>query len=375
VVTLEDDQVIEYDYLVLCPGLVSDPSPIPGLADYAIDVTKRESFPLIRDALHNTKPDSTILITIAKIPYICPPFPFELAFLVDEILATVGVREGCEIIVTCPVPWPFGGPGAERLFKAAMDAKEIDYRPECTLVAIRREGDKNVASFAEDEPDVVADLALAVYPHRAPDFLVEANMVNPKLLVPVDVCTNRVKKGIPEGERNVFCVGDACAAMMPGMKAMIPKAGEFAWQGGVSVGELIKGKIRSPSSEDVLPVSRKARCIADCGYGNGIIVKPDFSNVIADPGVKRPDMFVTAIEGGSLEKADFVNLYLALFAGDTEDATPAKRFKTSSGPRGDPNWASFTKHFRIACGSRSQTLCRAPGTSGYCSAPGSPGER
>ena len=144
-------------------------------------------------------------------------------------------------------------------------------------------------------------------------------------------------KGVADGERRVFCVGDACHAVMPAVGKPMPKAGEFAWQGGVAVGELI-GALLS-GGEEVLPQSRVARCIVDAGYGNGIVVEPDFSAAVVNPAEGMPKMNVVSLEGGHTQKIDFINQYVSLFTGGEVE----KGFGVAPEPNEgkDPTWAEW----------------------------------
>jgi len=317
--TLADGSTEQYDYLVLAPGAVSDPSAVPGLVDCALDVTSSQSSTTaaIKGQLESITEGSTVLIAITKCPYKCPPYPFELAFLVDEILRSRNIRDSCRIIVTCPVPWPFGGPAAQEVFLGKFAEKNIEYIPEACVEALcKGEDGKVTVSYASEMEPINADVVLATYPHRAPDFIRDAAMLNPKGSVPVDLQTNRVLKGVPEGETRVFCVGDACAAVLPAVGAPIPKAGEFAWHAGVAVADIIAAEIRDPTGAIPLPDTRQAQCIAEAGFGDGIIVNPDFSAAFVNPSEGKPKMTVTAVDGGGKAKVDWINKYLTLLCGD-----------------------------------------------------------
>ena len=222
-VTLDDGSSLTYSHLVLATGVLSDPSSIPGLAECATDITDFSCFETLKHQIDSIAEGSTIHIAISKCPYTCPPFPFELSFLIDESLRTRGLRDSCQILITSPVPWPFGGPGAEKVFKAAMQAKGIQYKGSCGVSAMQRTDEgKVLTSFSGDEnADVAADTVFATFPHRAPAFL--ADQLNPKAFVPVNLQTNRVTKGLADDENRVFCVGDACHAVMPAVGAPIPK--------------------------------------------------------------------------------------------------------------------------------------------------------
>ena len=112
------------------------------------------------------------------------------------------------------------------------------------------------------------------------------------------------------------------------------QAGEFAWQAGVAVGQLLSSILKGEA--ETLPDTRCARCIVDAGYGNSIVVQPDFSAAFADPENGKPKMKVEALHQGHQCKVDFVNRYLQLFTGGV-----AEQFEPAVGPSDDPTWAAW----------------------------------
>jgi sulfide:quinone oxidoreductase len=64
--------------------------------------------------------EGTILVSICDVPYKCPPSPFEIAFLIHEVLSERGIRDKVRIVVTSPIGFPFGGPAGLEIFSARM---------------------------------------------------------------------------------------------------------------------------------------------------------------------------------------------------------------------------------------------------------------
>ena len=299
--------VLPYDHLVLACGAVSDPSTIPGLAEHATDLTAKgftDDIERFLDGVQKGRDKKTVVICVAKCPYKCPPLPFEVAFLIDDAARRRGVRGALEIKVTSPVPWPFGGPKAKQAFAAAMAEKGIDYVPDTPLTAIvEKDGRKCVTTGATE---LVADLVLATYPHRAPDFAKE--LATAKGSVPVDLRTNATSK---EG---VFCVGDACAALIPSAGVPIPKAGEFAYKAGLALGTRLAAIVRG--EDCAMPTERSARCVAETGGGEGITVGPNFDAAFVDPENGKPAFTIEPHADGTNAKVAWILGYLDRFAPD-----------------------------------------------------------
>ena len=125
--------------------------------------------------------------------------------------------------------------------------------------------------------------------------------------MPVDFRTSRVAKG---GVADVFCVGDACAAVLPSVGSPIPKAGEFAYKAGVAVGELLAAELGG--AEAPLPTARSAQCVAESGDGSGIVVGPNFDAVFRDPDHGKPAFVIEP--ASATGKVAWIQKFLDTFA-------------------------------------------------------------
>jgi sulfide:quinone oxidoreductase len=319
--------VLPYDHLVLACGAVSDPSTvaehgstIQGLAEHCVDLTAKKNFTddieRFLDAVEPGGKTKRVVISITKCPYKCPPLPFEVACLIDDAAKRrgKGVRDAVSITVTSPVIWPFGGPKAKKAFTEAMAAKNITYLRDTQIRSIdEQDGRKLVKVFPEDYhkfaggEELVADLVLATFPHRAPDFV--KDLAKAKGSIPVDLRTNAVA-----GKEGVYCVGDACAALIPSAGVPIPKAGEFAYKAGLALGKRLAALVRG--EEAALPTERSARCVAETGGGQGITVGPNFDAAFADPENGKPAFAIEPHADGTTAKVAWIQGYLDRFAPD-----------------------------------------------------------
>ena len=303
--------VLPYDHLVLACGAVSDPSTIPGLEDHCVDLTAKKDFTddieRFLDAVEPGGKTKRVVISITKCPYKCPPLPFEVACLIDDAAKRrgKGVRDAVAITVTSPVPWPFGGPKAKKAFTEAMAAKNITYLPETQVTSVEEQDGRKLVKTSGDE--LIADLVLATFPHRAPDFV--KDLAKAKGSVPVDLRTNAVA-----GKEGVYCVGDACAALIPSAGVPIPKAGEFAYKAGLALGKRLAALVRG--EEAALPTERSARCVAETGGGQGITVGPNFDAAFADPENGKPAFMIEPHADGTTAKVKWIQGYLDRFAPD-----------------------------------------------------------
>lgn len=91
---------VEYDYLVLAPGVVYDGSSIEGYRDYwhrIVNVYEPNRLTLLRQRVWSEN-RGTVVVYAPPAPYRCAPAPTETALLVDMILRHRGVRSGFRIV-------------------------------------------------------------------------------------------------------------------------------------------------------------------------------------------------------------------------------------------------------------------------------------
>ena len=153
-VRLADGSEVPYDRLILSPGVVGDPSGVPGMADRVDmyshpDVARQESD--LADIIARAKSgeSSTLCVSIGACPYKCPVAPFEVAFIAVDKLAREGVRDKVRVVVTSPVAWPLPDP-ARDIFEAHIAEKGVEFWPEAPLASIETDEttDESVAAFA-----------------------------------------------------------------------------------------------------------------------------------------------------------------------------------------------------------------------------------
>jgi len=308
-VHLDDGSCLAYEQLVLSPGIVGDPASVSG-QHAALDIFSFDSLPrqqaelaeFVAAAKAGANP--TLLVAICGVPYKCPVAPVEIVCLVDDALRTAGCREGARIVLSSPVEWPMPDP-AKPVLTAKLTERGIDYLATKPLAKLEPgEGGGCVATFVDGDT-LEASHCWAAYKQSAPTFVREAGLTNERGFVPVDLQTNRVSG--PHAE-SAFCIGDCCTTMV-GAKPH-PKAGEFAWQMGVAVAQQI-----AQQSE---PLARKGACIVELGQGAGVLVAPDFTQVLADPLNGKPSFSIVDREGpdGERQKTEWINGYIRTIFGE-----------------------------------------------------------
>lgn len=282
-------------------GIVPDPSSIPGIEKH-VNICSFDTVPRqheeAKDLVEKAKTSKqTFVLAIGDTPYKCPPAPFELTFMLDEMLTKAGVRDNVRMVITCPIDWPMPHPRSEEMFTKEMSSRNIGYLPHHVMEKV-----DNDTIYYKNGTTLDASLVWTVYPIRAPDFVQEAISTNEKGTITIDsIVTNTILN-----VDNAYAIGDCCCVAFDN-NITVPKAGEFAWKMGVSVADAL-------ASGDTPTVDRLGACVAEIGFGNGIELRSDFSNAINKG--KEPEFRVSESTQGEEEKVRWVNSYLSKIFGD-----------------------------------------------------------
>ena len=242
-------------------------------------------------------------------------------------------------MLSVPVPFPFAGPPAAKVFKKLLKEMNVEYLPNHIVTEMK---DKTTVVYkvlgdgeeADTIKEITPDLLLCVYPQRAPDFC--KSLCNEKGYIPVDLQTNLVTKPVTNDDSSVYAIGDVCSTMFPVPKKLHPKAGEFAYMMGLHVGNQIVAKVNG-NGKDVPPPKREASCVAEVGSkGNGVNIQPNFNDILSNPNEGMPKFSFPMMEDAHTEKMKWINKYISAFFDDNvpkfgnespDDTEPTKRMK------------------------------------------------
>ena len=179
-VRLASGAALGYDRLVLAPGVDFISEDIAGLGAAAasgrvLHAWKAGPQTLALRAQLEAMPDrGVVAITIPKVPYRCPPGPYERACLIAAWLQQAKPRAKLLVLDANPEVQ-----SKKALFERAFKdhyAGIIEYRPNNELSEVSLKGDKLVARLEFD--DVVADVLNVIPPQRAGDIARSAGLLN-----------------------------------------------------------------------------------------------------------------------------------------------------------------------------------------------------
>lgn len=255
------DGFIRYDRLIVAPGITLKYETIEGLNEAG-----RAAFPaawkagaetkLLRDQLAAMPDGGTVVQSVPRGPYRCPPGPYERACLIANYLKTN--KPGSKLIVL-DANSKIVSKG--KLFQAAWDAHYsdiIDYRPDHEVVKV----DPSTSTISTDFDDFKADVGNIVPTQRANDLCRTADLLaSDREWVPVNPYTYESTR-----HSDVHVVGDSTDQTTVGK---VPKSGFVA----NSMGKVAAGAISALLNDKEPPRPLMANtCYSLVGPDEGISV-------------------------------------------------------------------------------------------------------
>jgi sulfide:quinone oxidoreductase len=120
------------DYMIVALGAGRGRGKL-GAADHgAFDLYDPDRLPAMRSELEHLDA-GRVVIAVLGTPYVCPPAPYEAAFLVEEYLRRRGLRDRVEVVVATPMPspLPMAGPDVDQLVASGLAGQGIDLARAC----------------------------------------------------------------------------------------------------------------------------------------------------------------------------------------------------------------------------------------------------
>jgi len=246
-----ENNTLHWDHLVIALGADLDLTKVPGLAEAAHTFYTVEGAQRLRAVLERFH-GGDLAILIPKVPFMCPPAPYEAAMLLHHAFESRGLADKARVAIHTAegAPMPTAGPEMGQYIKGELARRGIAFHPQKTTVRV--DGAAQRVLF-EDGSEVRYDLLIAIPPHEAPTLVRDAQLTNQSGWIPVDPQTLRVKTRPEVGE--LYAVGDVATIPLPGrykpdVALSLPKAGVFAEAHGRVVAHQIAAKILSRASSE-----------------------------------------------------------------------------------------------------------------------------
>jgi len=244
-----------YDYLVLALGADVSPQLVPGLNLETNEIYDAYDWNQV-EKLHtriNEFKGGKIAIVICAAPYKCSPAPFEMAFLLDQMLKDTNARSNTKISFYVPFPmlFPLGGKDVSNKLEENFKSRNIEVFYQTPVDGF----EKNKVNFKNGTSETF-DLVISVPTHSVPKVLVDSGFAKSGGYVPVqrDCRVSNVE--------NVFAIGD-CVTMPLNDKFNVGKNGVFADEQGECVARQIFAKVNNLEEEHLF--MGDAQCYFESG--------------------------------------------------------------------------------------------------------------
>ena len=217
------------DYMIVALGAGGDSDKLGAADEGAHNLYDPALLPAMRSELERLD-SGRVVVAVLGIPYVCPPAPYEAAFLVEEHLRRRGVRERVDVVIATPMPspLPMAGPAVDELVANGLAAQGIDLRTGLQLDDIDLQA--RVASFANGST-LDYTLLLGIPQAVPPTVIADSPLAGEDGWIWPDPKTGRT------AFEGVYAVGD-CTAV-----ENLPRAGVFAEALGRAAGTSVAAEI------------------------------------------------------------------------------------------------------------------------------------
>src|SRR5918911_4177464 len=171
VTTKTNHDKLKYDYLIVALGAELAPERISGVEhndESCFNVYDAKQVPHLREKLLSIK-SGRVVVCIADIPYKCPPAPYEVSLLINDILVKNGTRDSIDLnmYVPTPIALPVAGPTMSQDVVNLLNNNHINFYP---LHKLKKVLDKKTIEF-ENGNKTSYDLLILVPPHQVPQVI------------------------------------------------------------------------------------------------------------------------------------------------------------------------------------------------------------
>lgn len=259
-VHLADGRTLDYDRLVVALGARLVPDELPGFRDAAQHFYTAEDATKLHEALAAFR-GGRIVVTVASVPYKCPPAPAEAACQLDTYFRKRGLRDEVDIHFLSPLSRVFPiealNPFVERVFEADGVRSTVFFNVDSI------DTERKTVTSIEGET-VPYDLLVMVPPHRGAKVVEDSGLGDRGGWLPTDKHTLRTK-----AHPDIFALGD-CTDLP------VSKAGAAAHFQAKVVAASVVADLRGRPAE--ARYDGKVVCYCDAGGHKGMAISFDYEH-------------------------------------------------------------------------------------------------
>jgi len=257
--------------LIVALGAELAPERINGFgASGCFNIYDAQQVPPLRQKILSLK-SGRIVICITDIPYKCPPAPYEVSLLINDILIKNGTRDyiDLDMFVPTPISLPAAGANISQEVVNLLNKNHINFHP---LHKLRKVLDKETIEF-ENGNKINYDLLIAIPPHQVPQVIKNSDLLTDRnqQWISVDRFTLRTKY------KNVFAIGDVTEIRLENAMT-IPKAGIFAEGEAKVVSQQIINEITTNNKSHNTQFDGKGFCFMEVGNKKAGYIDANFYN-------------------------------------------------------------------------------------------------
>src|SRR5438445_4930112 len=124
--------VYTYYNSIIATGADYATSLIPGFEEYADHTYDLEHATKFRDHVQKFK-GGRLIVAISRVPFKCPPAPYEVALLLEQHFRSTGRKSTVQIFTPEPQPLPAAGPVIGRQMLKLLENRGVSYNPKTVL--------------------------------------------------------------------------------------------------------------------------------------------------------------------------------------------------------------------------------------------------
>ncbi|MHA2101037.1 MAG: NAD(P)/FAD-dependent oxidoreductase [Candidatus Kariarchaeaceae archaeon] len=259
-VETEENGKYPYDYLVISTGSKMAFDNVDWWDDsihhfYSPDGSKR-----LREEIENFE-GGKIVVSIADLPYKCPPAPVEAAMLLDSYFKKKGMRDKVEIAYTSPLGRAFSIETTNTRVEPYLEEKNIELY---TMFNTDDVDTEEKVIYSMEGEDLDYDMLICVPPHSGHQFIIDSGIAEGQGWIDVDRHTLRV-----ENQEFIYALGDT--TNLP-----ISKAGSTAHHEAPVVAQNIYDEIMG--NELTGHYNGHVQCFFLTEFGKSMFINFDYDN-------------------------------------------------------------------------------------------------
>lgn len=258
-VYLENERVLNYDYLIVATGTEIRPDEIEGMdgelwQKSIFDFYTVEGAIALAEFLKDWE-GGKLVLNIAEMPIKCPVAPLEFVFLADDYFKKKGMRDKVDITLATPLDAAFTKPIAAQELGGFMNDKNINLVTEFNIGWVDND-EKKIVSW--DEREVDFDLLVTIPTNMGIKAIERSGMGDELNFIPTDKHTLQSKNW-----ENIFVIGDATD--LPSSKA--GSVAHFE-------SEILFENIMAVINGEPMPqkFDGHANCFIESGGGKGLLI-------------------------------------------------------------------------------------------------------